>query len=292
MKVLQRWLIIILEIIITLNINAQNFCMTDSDSPDLLQGISQYQTVENTYTIGIFFHVIRKSNGTGGQTQAEVSTALNILNSDYANHGINFSLLGIDEINDDATYNRTNFFSDNNGDGKFDNFSPNSHPEAIDIYLFANDKLNSGLASGIPGTALVIGGSNNGIPLPSSHVLSHEIGHCLGLYHTFHGICEGGCAELVNGSNSATCGDFVTDTPADPKGVVSYVNYNTCIWNGVTCTGLTTDANGQPYNPDNHLIMAYVPPSCMQYHTSGQGDCQSFGDFVTTLSYLPLSFQQ
>jgi RHS repeat-associated protein len=35
--------------------------------------------------------------------------------------------------------------------------------------------------------------------------------------------------------------------------------------------GSTTDANSQSYNPDNHLIMAYVPPNCMQYHTAGQG---------------------
>ena len=58
-------------------------------------------------------------------------------------------------------------------------------------------------------------------PLTRSHVISHEMGHVLYLWHTHHGTFnEGGndnpCPELVNGSNSATCGDYVTDTPADP----------------------------------------------------------------------------
>ena len=57
--------------------------------------------------------------------------------------------------------------------------------------------------------------------LTKSHVISHEMGHVLYLWHTHHGTFnEGGndnpCPELVNGSNSATCGDYVTDTPADP----------------------------------------------------------------------------
>lgn len=47
--------------------------------------------------------------------------------------------------------------------------------------------------------------------------VSHEIGHCLGLYHTHHGTfsAEGGTPELVNSSNSATAGDYIIDTSAD-----------------------------------------------------------------------------
>jgi hypothetical protein len=250
-----------------LEIKAQSFCATVSDVPDILQTIppAQFQIVQNTYTVRIFLHIIRRSDGTGGQTLNEIETALSILNTDYEAHNITFSLLGIDEIKNNEIYNRTSFSGDNNGDGKFDDFSPNSHSEAIDIYLFPNDKLNYGLASGIPGTALVIGGNLFGSNLSSARTISHEMGHCLGLYHTFHGLCESGCAELPNGSNGSTCGDFVADTPADPQ--TFQVNQNTCTWNGVRCNG----ESGNQYNPDVHLIMAYVPPNCMQYHTSGQG---------------------
>jgi len=67
------------------------------------------------------------------------------------------------------------WFSPNvNGDGKFADFSPNSHANAIDIYVFANDRLNSGMAAGIPASALVIGGNGFGSNYVTSRILSHE----------------------------------------------------------------------------------------------------------------------
>jgi len=259
----------------------QDFCFTNSNVPDFLQTIPKSRYVparsNDTYIVRIFFHIIRRSNGTGGQTPQEVDAAFNILQSDYQPYGICFFLVGVDEIRDDNTYNNDNpafFVPNKNGDGKFDNFAPNAHSDAIDIYLFANDKLSGGLlgpsAAGIPASALVIGGNQYNTNLVTSHVLPHEVGHCLGLYHTFHGMCgEGGCSELVDGSNCSVCGDFVCDTPAAPQ--TFHVDEHTCEWDGTTCNGFNTDANGDAYNPNNSLIMAYIPPTCMpQYHTPGQ----------------------
>jgi hypothetical protein len=98
MKKIKLFSILVIVLFAYPSIYAQNFCMTPSDFSNVLQNVSQYQIVESTYTVRIFFHIIRRTNGTGGQTSAEVETALNVLNSDYAAHGINFSLLGIDEI--------------------------------------------------------------------------------------------------------------------------------------------------------------------------------------------------
>jgi len=278
MKNIKLWSTLLL-VLYSRSLFTQDFCSTYSNIPDFLQTIPQSQlraTSANTnYVIRIFFHIIRQSNGIGGQTQSEVNTAFNTLQLDYRSYGISFELLGTDEILNDNYYNgninfncNTNGNTDCDGDGKFDNFHPNLHTNAIDIYLFANNKLNSGLAAGIPSCALVIGGNAYNTNLASSHVLSHEIGHCLGLYHTFHGLCEGGCAELVNGSNCSTCGDFVCDTPADPQ--MHQVNQNTCVWNGSTCSGSNKDTNGDSYHPSTNLFMAYIAPNCMQQHTQGQ----------------------
>ncbi|GEM_PF-1453647 len=267
-------------VVISINIFAQKngFCATSPNIPNLLgANRALLNSVSNTYTIGIFFHVMRLSNGTGGQTQQEVNNAFNTLESDYQSYNLHFLLLGIDEIWNDNFYNQTNFCADNycntdlNGDGKFDVFSPNSHAHAIDIYLFANDRLNFGLAANIPGTALVIGGNSFNTNLASSHVLSHEMGHCLGLFHTFHGTDRVhepvGCAEFVNGSNGTTCGDFVQDTPADPSRIFDCGTQNTCTWN---CSSSFVDGNGDHYNPDTHLFMSYTFPNCMNHHTVGQ----------------------
>ena len=101
--------------------------------------------------------------------------------------------------------------------------------------------------------------------------------------HTHHGTFdEGGndnpCAELVNESNSSTCGDYVKDTPADPH-LQFNVNSSTCEWNS---SG--TDAIGDYYDPDEQNFMAYTDINCMEYFSQGQGE--RMRNAIATLPYL------
>lgn len=85
----------------------------------------------------------------------------------------------------------------------------------------------------------------------------HEIGHFLGLYHTF----EGGCAGMSS-SNCAYQGDKVCDTP--PVAVPGNTGCPAPGWN--TC-------NETPNLPDDiHNYMDYVDEGCMTGFTTGQNN--------------------
>ena len=258
----------------------QNFCFTPSTSSNLSLN-SSYQmrsSNNNSYCLKIYFHVIRRSNGTGGQTNESVNEAFNILNQDFNPHNIFFNWDNqIDYINNDNYYSSPTTAI----------FSVNNHQDGIDIYLFDDSSSAGGRANGVgESSEFWVSGSywkspNNS--LTKSHVISHEMGHVLYLWHTHHGTYnEGGndnpCPELVNGSNSATCGDYVTDTPADPH-LRFNVNQSTCEWNSSA-----TDANGNSYNPDEKNVMSYTDINCMEYFTSKQGE--RMRNAIATLPYL------
>src|SRR5690606_24341999 len=117
-----------------------------------------------------------------------------------------------------------------------------------------------GLAT-TPGTSMVIGGGDAfAANYTLSNVLAHEVGHNLNLLHTHDwGICQ----ELPDGSNGTTCGDLVTDTPADPN--INFSNAGNC------ANPFTMNHGGFTYNPDPRNIMSYATPNCLNLFTVGQG---------------------
>ena len=175
----------------------------------------------------MYFHVLRNSYGRGGVDLQDVNTALNILNDDFNDSGISFlredSIDFIDDSNKYLSPDTTIF-----------NF--HNHSNGIDIYLYSgNTSVGGGQSKGFGrGTGISLYGKIQGFLTACTHVISHEMGHVLNLYHTHHGTIheDGGdsnqCAELVDGSNSDVCGDYVEDTPADP--CISQNVNSSCNW--------------------------------------------------------------
>ncbi|MFN6039604.1 MAG: M43 family zinc metalloprotease, partial [Bacteroidota bacterium] len=125
-------------------------------------------------------------------------------------------------------------------------------------------------AHGNPDDGFVLQADIVGTNEITNSILTHELGHYLGLYHTF----EGGC----NNSNCLLDGDRVCDTP--PDNYTSYTDSCTQITN--SCNSDTADLSlNNPFRPvslgglgdQNDLIKNYMDYSsiaCYQDFTQGQ----------------------
>ena len=269
---------------------AQDLCgtpaITNTENVRKLS-LPQKRSANSNYLLRLYFHAIRSSSGTGGVTTSNVESAFSRLNSDFNSHGIYFIWDGmVDSINEDIYYY-------NNPDTCTSIFNVHNHINGIDVYLYPiSPNYNYLYVGGSQGVGMnsayyVVGKSYN-IPSCMNSTISHEMGHVLNLWHTHHGtVTEGNstdygydanqCAELVNGSNSSSCGDYVEDTPADPG--LSSSNVNNCVY-----TGYGTDANNQAYAPDVDLIMSYAPKPCRTRFSTKQGE--RMRDAIENLSYL------
>ncbi|MEO1451407.1 MAG: PKD domain-containing protein, partial [Bacteroidota bacterium] len=90
--------------------------------------------------------------------------------------------------------------------------------------------------------------------------------------------------ELVNGSNCTGAGDYVCDTPADPR-LSGGTNFTEA---GCAYYGSETDALGASYFPSVANIMSYASKSCRTYFSDGQLSRMNFA-LTNYRSYLTCS---
>lgn len=223
--------------------------------------------------VPIAFHKIAEKIGTTHPndilTSGVAQELVDSLNVHFGQISIEFFVEAMDTIYIRQYYNNwtvnitesTDIYSD--GSLTFPNymFSQFNHGSGINIYItktFNNGR--NGWAK-FPDAPMELKGIIGLIymkdAVTTKDILIHEMGHALGLLHTFgmSNSCDGTSLELVDGSNCETSGDYICDTPASP-GVCDNVDAN-CNY-----SGNQKDAAGNVYHPDLSNFMEYSGYNC------------------------------
>jgi hypothetical protein len=226
------------------------------------------------HRVPVGVYVLGGSNGTGGPSLSEAISVLNQSFSYFKPHDIHLFFSCISEIRSDDYYEDPHSLI----------FSDPLHADPSDRIIVYVSSENNGSNFGF--SLVASGRSWANIEADSdldvvARVFAHEIGHSIGLSHTFsrtENVCSNpstNCPEF-SGDNSDDCelrGDFVCDTPGDP-GWPAY-NYS-------TKDGCLIDAYTSCEDPDNipyegillNNIMSYAWYDCLESmaFTNGQGE--------------------
>lgn len=230
----------------------------------------------STQYVPVKFHLVNKTDGSGGILLRNVLDQLCALNADFKSFGIQFYIKdSFNFINDDRLY--AHHYNYRNMMETY------RDPSAINIWIVDNAN-----PTGFDGyVAGYYTNSKDWLVIQKDEIkaftftLPHEMGHYFGLLHTFYGwdsdpwqaAVHGNPAPVMSpnqipteeqaGLNCDIAGDFICDTPPD-YGFGSY-------WTDCNYTGGAMDPLGTIVNPDEPNFMGYFD-ACVRtdYHFSPQ----------------------
>jgi hypothetical protein len=164
-------------------------------------------------------HLLRDDTGTAGFSTEDADSLLARMVAEFDEVGIQLLEVARHEVHDSA------ILADPI-DAAAALFASSGDSSSINIFLGSPAGTIEGTVSGIPGRSLVLTGSAVG-----TSALSHFMGHCLGLYETDETAFG---VESPDGSNSATAGDLVTDTPPASSSVNILEGAQVAMWEEFT----------------------------------------------------------
>jgi hypothetical protein len=204
--------------------------------------------------INVYFHVITNTSGAGFVSTVQIDDQIAVLNAAYSSTPFTFLLVSTDFTADNTWYTA--------GSGTAAEAAMKAalrQGSAVDLNFYTNNSSSGLLGWATFPSSYAANPSQDGVvclfsSLPGSTVIPynlgdtgvHEVGHWLGLYHTF----QGGCARKNDG---------VSDTPAEQSPSFGCP------------TGQDSCVNLSGLDPI-HNFMDYTDDSCMNMFTTGQSD--------------------
>ena len=213
---------------------------------------SQRRSSRNLVNVQVAWHVIHASNGAGNISNDMIVDQIEVLNDAYAPYDIFFTLVSVDYTMND------NWFGD------MDQYE-SAYKQQLNIDPVHHLNIYSGNMPGLLGWSYLPyqwseGSYMHGVcilysclpggtsyPYNAGDSAVHEVGHYLGLEHTFRNGCS---------ANN----DYVDDTPQEDNG------------NNISSCNNTDTCPNDPGMDPVHNFMTYTDDACLDEFTTGQGD--------------------
>ena len=252
-------------------VNGPRGCATYTPSEAEANAIEQYthemsaqlsrgrvQSNATTVTVSVYVHVITNTSGAGNVSDAVIANQIKVLNDSYsgltggANTKFRFALAATDRTANNTWYTAQ---PGTTAETQMKNALHRGTARDLNLYFnnmgggllgwatFPSSYSSKPLMDGVVVLyASVPGGS--AAPYNEGDTATHEVGHWLGLYHTFQGGCNGK-------------GDYVADTPAEKSAAFGCPG------------GLDSCPRSAGADPIENF-MDYTDDFCMYKFTAGQ----------------------